>query len=205
MGQIAIIGTGGHGRECIEAARAGGIDVVCLIDENASLWGSRVLDVEVARDGLNAISRLSGDVDLLVAVGDNAARKRIVADLTGRSFATLIHPFSWISPTARIGEGAMIFAGCVVQNGAQVGRHGILNTGATLSHDCATGDFSHVAVGARLAGNVTIGAGALIGAGVAARPGASVGDWATVGAGAVVIDDVPAGATAFGQGRAVPR
>lgn len=99
----------------------------------------------------------------------------------------------------------MIFAGCVVQTGASIGAHVILNTGATVSHDCQVGAFSHIAVGAHLAGNVTVGEGVLIGAGVTARPGARIGDGATVGAGASVIADVPAGATAFGAGNARPR
>lgn len=205
MRPLAIIGTGGHARECIEAARAAGREVGCLLDEDPTQWGTMVHDVRVAEGGLSAIAALSKDVELLIAVGDNQARARIASQLSGLTFATLVHPFSWVSPTARISDGAMIFAGCVIQSGATVGQHGILNTSASLSHDCAMGDFSHVAVGAHLAGNVTVGEGALIGAGVAARPGVSIGSWATVGAGSAVVADVPDGKVVYGNANARPQ
>ena len=205
MERIAVIGAGGHARETIDAARAAGLDVIAVIDENEALWGREVSGVSVLSGGLSAIEGLEPETGVVVAIGDNPARRRIAAACAGRRFTTVIHPFSWISPGAKIGEGAMIFAGCVVQTGASIGAHVILNTGATVSHDCQVGAFSHIAVGAHLAGNVTVGEGVLIGAGVTARPGARIGDGATVGAGASVIADVPAGATAFGAGNARPR
>lgn len=204
MKRLAIVGTGGHARECIEAARASGREVVCLLDEDPGRWDTRVLDVPVARQGLSAIHQLD-DVELLIAVGDNRARSRMAGDLKDVEFGKVIHPFSWVSPTSEVGPGAMIFAGCVIQTGCRVGRHAILNTSASLSHDCVTGDFSHVAVGAHLAGNVSVGKGALLGAGVSARPGVSVGDWATVGAGSAIVSDIPDNAVAVGAANARAR
>lgn len=202
MGRLAIIGTGGHARECIEAARASGWEITCLLDENEQRWGTSVSEVSVARGGLEAVRELDSGVKLLVGVGDNRARARIAKELADAAFATVIHPFSWVSPTAEISAGAMIYAGCVVQTGCHVGRQAILNTSASLSHDCSAGDFSHVAVGAHMAGNVIIGEGALVGAGCAARPGVAIGDWAIVGAGSAIVADIPDGATAFGNGNA---
>ncbi|WP_416900129.1 MAG: acetyltransferase [Minwuia sp.] len=202
---IAIVGSGSHARECIEAARAAGLGVDCLIDEDEARWGEERLGVEVARGGLDAVTGLDSATGLILAIGDNARRKAAAEKLAGARFARLVHPFSWISPSATIGEGAMIFAGCVVQTEARLGRHVILNTGATVSHDGEVGDFCHVAVGANLAGNVHVGEGGFLGAGVVARPGARIGAWATVGAGSSVIRDVPGGTTAFGDANARPR
>jgi len=200
MRKLAVIGSGGHARETIEAAQAAGFAIQCLLDDAKANWGRDVLGLPVLPGGLAAVSDLGEDVELVVAIGDNRARARIAGALKGRRFATIIHPFSWISPTARIGVGAMIFAGVVVQTEAIVGDHAILNTGATISHDVVADDCCHVAVGAHMAGNVHVGEGAKIGAGAAARPGARIGNWATVGAGAVVIQDIPDGMTAFGGG-----
>lgn len=205
MSQIAIVGAGGHARECLEAARAMGSDVACLFDDDPGLWGERILGVEVREGGLDAVSGLEAGTALVIGVGDNAARRRIAERLAGRVFATLVHPFTWVSPSAELGDGAVVFAGAVVQAQARIGRHAIVNTGATLSHDVEVGDYAHAAVGAHLAGSVRAGEGALIGAGAAARPGAVIGDWAVVGAGSAVIRDVPAGAVAHGDGAARPR
>ncbi|MDF1736744.1 MAG: NeuD/PglB/VioB family sugar acetyltransferase [Minwuia sp.] len=200
---LLIVGTGGHARECIEAARAADRQVAGLLDQDPQMWGKSVLGVPVL-SGAPAEHR-SDDAEWLIAVGDNEVRSRLAADLTGCAFTTLVHPFSWVSPTAVIGEGCMIFAGTVLQTGVRLGRHVIINTGATVSHDCQIGDGSHIAVGAHLAGSVKIGAHVLFGAGAVARPGAVVGDDAVVGAGAVVVADIAAGVTAIGGGVARPR
>lgn len=200
---LLIVGTGGHARECVEAARTAGRQVLGLLDQNPAMWGGTLLDVPVLPG--EPAAHVSTDAEWLIAIGDNAARARLAAELAGCSFATLVHPFSWVSPSARIGEGCMIFAGTVIQTGVRLGRHVIVNTGATVSHDCRVGDTSHIAVGAHLAGNVTLGARVLFGAGAVARPGATVGDDAVVGAGGVVVRDIAAGVTAFGGGAARPR
>ena len=205
MSRIAIIGTGGHARECLEAARAAGREIACFLDEDESRWGETLLDVSVASGGLEAIRALDSGDELLIAVGDNRARARIASELAGARVATLVHPFSSVSGSAEISAGAMIFAGCVIQTACRVGRHAILNTSASLSHDCSIGDFSHVAVGSHLAGNVSVGEGALIGAGVSARPGVSVGDWAVVGAGSAIVSDIPGNVTAYGEAHARSR
>ncbi|WP_281018546.1 MULTISPECIES: acetyltransferase [unclassified Minwuia] len=200
---LLIIGTGGHARECVEAAQAAGRQVAGLLDQDSTMWGKTLPGVPVlAGDPAEHRSR---DAEWLVAVGDNDARARLATALDGCAFATLIHPFSWVSPSAVINDGCMIFAGTVLQTGVRLGRHVIINTGATVSHDCQVGDCSHVAVGAHLAGNVGIGARVLFGAGAVARPGVAVGDGATIGAGAVVVQDVAAGVTAVGGGVARPR
>lgn len=205
MHQIAIIGAGGHAKECLETARAMGLDVVCLFDDDRNRWGTDILGVEVRQGGLAAVEALDRNTALIIGIGDNAVRREVDARYGHRPFATLVHPFSWVSPSAELWPGAVVFAGAVVQADARLGRHSILNTGASVSHDVSVDDFAHVAVGARLAGGVSVGEGALIGAGVVARPGANVGEWATVGAGAAVIGDIAAGTVAYGEGVARPR
>jgi acetyltransferase-like isoleucine patch superfamily enzyme len=80
--------------------------------------------------------------------------------------------------------------GAVVGPYAALGPGCIVNTGATIDHDCRLGDFAHVAPGCNLAGSVTVGDGAFLGVGSAVIPGVTIGQWATVGAGAVLIRDV---------------
>jgi len=79
-----------------------------------------------------------------------------------------------------------------------LGRHVIVNTGATIDHDCIVGDFAHIGPGVHLAGMVKVGAGAFLGIGSVVLPGLAIGEWSMVGAGAVVIRDVPDRVTAYG-------
>jgi UDP-perosamine 4-acetyltransferase len=92
----------------------------------------------------------------------------------------------------------VVFAGAIIQPDAVLGRHAIINTSASIDHDCAIGDFVHLAPGTRLAGNVAIDEGAFLGIGAVAIPGVRVGAWTTVGAGAAIVDTLAAGIVAAG-------
>ena len=198
MNDVWVIGASGHGKVVIEALRASGATVAGLLDDGKAV-GTNVLGVEVAgRADRETVSSL-GVRRAVIAVGDNRTRKAIAERLDGATeWFTVIHPHAWISPSASIEDGTVVFAGVVIQANASIGAHAILNTGSSVDHDCVVGPWCHLGPGARLAGDVQIGAGAFIGMQSACLPGTSVGAWATVGAGAVVVRDVPAGATVIG-------
>jgi sugar O-acyltransferase (sialic acid O-acetyltransferase NeuD family) len=80
--------------------------------------------------------------------------------------------------------------GAIIQADAVVGKHCIVNTGASVDHECVLEDFVHISPHATLCGNVSVGEGAWIGAGATIIPGVKIGAWAVVGAGAVVVRDV---------------
>lgn len=122
----------------------------------------------------------------VIAIGDNATRKR----LDGGEWGTAIHVSAVISPSAKISEGAMVMAGAVIQANARIGRHVIVNTCASVDHDCVIGDFAHIAPGCRLCGSVTVGEGAFLGVGCVVIPGIKIAPWARVRAGTVITEDV---------------
>lgn len=95
-----------------------------------------------------------------------------------------------------IGSHAKIGDDCVFQhNGLGV----VISEHATLGDRCMV--YQHVTVGALEDGSKevpVIGNDVVIGAGAALIGSIKIGDGAKVGAGAVVLKDVPAGATAVG-------
>ena len=96
-----------------------------------------------------------------------------------------------IFPQARIAPGLTIKhpGGIVIGSGAKIGRDCTILQNVTLGEKLgASGDHSYPTIGNR----VTICAGAVIVGPV------TIGDDATIGANAVVLMDVPAGATAVG-------
>lgn len=122
----------------------------------------------------------------VIGVGDNKARMREATSLEKKyKFVSVYHPSSSVSRLAKIGEGTVVMAGAVVQAGAKIGRHVIVNTGASVDHDCIVGDFAHIAPGVHLCGGVEVGAGALVGVGSCAVPGAKIEAWSLTKAGSV--------------------
>jgi serine acetyltransferase len=66
----------------------------------------------------------------------------------------------------------------------------IVNTGATIDHDCQLAEGVHVCPGTHLSGGVVVGARSWIGVGASVRQCIRIGADVTVGAGAAVVRDV---------------
>ncbi len=192
---LVIYGAGGHGQVVAEAATVAGRLILGFLDDTVTLdhvgaW--RIVDERIFE---------GTDAGVLVAVGDNFARRRISDDMreASRPPATVIHPTAWVSPSAQIGEGVFIGPRAVVNAEARIGDGAIINSGAIIEHHCRVGPFAHVAPGATLAGGVRIGQLTLVGVGASLLPNIEVGDDSTVGAGAVVTQDVRRGTTVVGS------
>jgi acetyltransferase-like isoleucine patch superfamily enzyme len=76
---------------------------------------------------------------------------------------------------------------------AVLGEACIVNTAATVDHECRLGDGVHVCPGAHLAGLVEVGNNVMIGTGAIVLPRIKIGADATIGAGATVTKDVAPG------------
>jgi serine acetyltransferase len=74
----------------------------------------------------------------------------------------------------------------------------IVNTQATIDHDCVIGDGVHVCPGSILCGSVKVGEGAWIGAGATVIEQKQIGPYSVIGAGGVVVADIPKSALAIG-------
>jgi acetyltransferase EpsM len=101
-------------------------------------------------------------------------------------------------PSATLGEGTVVFPGGIVNTGARLGRHVLVNTRAIVEHDCVLEDGASVGPGVAMGGRVTIGRGAFVGAGAVIAPRISIGAGTIVGAGAVVVKDLPDLVLAYG-------
>lgn len=184
---IHVVGAGGHAKVIMALIEARGDVVAGVYDGDVARVGKEILGRRI-----RFINDLVGELDVVIAIGGNAARKKVAHELRGHRFGALVHPHAWVAPTARIGPGAVVFAGAVVQPDAVVGAHAIVNTAASIDHDCVLGSYVHIAPGSHLAGNVTVDEGAFLGVGVSVIPGRHIGAWSTVGAGSVVVKDVAA-------------
>jgi acetyltransferase-like isoleucine patch superfamily enzyme len=89
-------------------------------------------------------------------------------------------------------------AGAVVNADATIGSGVIINTCASVDHDCRLGNGVHVCPRASLAGNVIVHDRSWIGIGACVIQGVTIGHDVIVGAGATVTADVPDGLTIIG-------
>jgi len=194
--RLLILGAGGHGRAVADLAAEAGWTVAGFTDR-----GSRAQVLGTDRE-VAALAR-AGTIDAgVVGVGNSAMQRRaeLWALLRECDLPTpsLVHPRAIVSRSSRVGDGSVVFGGCVLGVGTEVGVNGVCYSGVIVEHDCRIGDHCYLSPGVVLSGDVTIERGAFLGAGAVVVPGVRIGAGAVVAAGAVVIDDVPPGATVIG-------
>ena len=185
---IYLIGAGGHAKVILALLEEQGRKCLGIYDDDKTLWGKALSGVPI----MGAVKELADrdDVSAVIAIGNNNIRKHLAENFHNLHWATLIHPYSWVHKSVKIQEGSVIFAGAVIQPDTRIGKHSIINTSASIDHDCVIGDFCHIAPGCHLAGGISIGDGTLLGVGTNVIPYVSITSNATIGAGAVVIKNI---------------
>lgn len=195
--RLFLIGAGGHAKVIADMAEGIGLLLTAAFDK--SLLRTTLLERYPVHINLESVN-LADDDTFIIAVGDNAARKRIAEqELAGKTFATLLDKSAVVSKYAEVEEGTVIMPGATINVDVQIGKHCIINTNVSIDHECTIEDYVHISPNVALAGNVLVGEGTHIGIGACVIPGINIGKWCTIGAGAVIIKDVPDGATVVGN------
>ncbi len=191
---LVIYGAGGHGRVVADAAQAGGLELLGFLDD------ARPTDPPPSHTLLDAADPRLAAAVFIVAIGDNATRRRVTERLVrdGRALHTVIHPDATVSLRSTLGLGVFVGARAVVGPGAAVEPGALINTAAVVEHDVTVQAGAHVAPGAVLGGGVHLEPEAFIGLGARVLPGLRVGTSAVVGAGAVLTRHAEAGRTYTG-------
>lgn len=193
---LVMLGAGGHAKVLLSLLQAAGLPVmgVCdpvLFEQRIESWrGINVLGGDEAFEALDPSS-----VGLVNGIGQTVGsprRREVYEQLKakGFQFPALVHPHAWVDPTVDLQDGVQVMAGAVVQADTVVGRNTIINTRASLDHDCRVGAHVHIAPGATLCGSVKVGDSAFIACGSTVIQGLTIGEDAVVGAGAVLVRDL---------------
>ncbi|MEO8539649.1 MAG: acetyltransferase [bacterium] len=193
-----ILGSGGQGRDLLDALLAAGRHVAGVFDDD-----DPPLPTDVPLLGPIEAWRtvVAPGVEFMPAMGDSTERCELAAAISvaGGQLGSAVHPAAVISTRARIGPGVFIAAGCVIAPEAVIGDLAFLNANCSIDHDCRIGTAAQLGPGVTLPGGVVIGDSAFIGAGTVVLPGKRIGIGAVVGAGSVVTKDVADGETVAGN------
>ncbi len=120
-------------------------------------------------------------------------------DLPRERMVSLIDPSAFVSRTARIGAGCVIYPHCFVGLGASLGDLVFMLAGVTVNHDDVLSDRVVVCSGVALAGGVHVDEGCYLGQGCTVRQNLRIGGNSLIGMGAVVTKDVEPGTVMAGN------
>lgn len=142
-------------------------------------------------------------IQFLVSIGGGNGAVRVglheTMEASGLMATTAVHPTAFVAGGVQLGAGSMVFAQAAICVDARIGRCCIINTKASVDHECVLEDGVSIGPGATLAGLVSVGRNADIYTGAVVLPRVRIGAGATVGAGAVVTKDVPDNAVVVGN------
>lgn len=205
MAGLVLLGAGGHACVVAETALATGrYSRIAFLDDRCT----RSVELE-DQLGWRVIGPWSAAFEpqirqqfpsALVAIGNASVRSHWLPLLAsaGYEIPIVIHPTAWVSPSAQLASGSVVFAQAAIQAKAVIGSGAILNSGCSVDHDAHLGDCVHICPGARLAGEVQVGDRSWIGIGASVIQQIRIGSDVTVGAGAAVVRDLPDGVIAVG-------
>tara|TARA_R110002072_G_scaffold1989_3_gene16440 strand:- start:1873 stop:2481 length:609 start_codon:yes stop_codon:yes gene_type:complete len=195
MKEIYVFGKGGHAKVIIDVIeKTEGISVKGIIDKDVA-ENETFLDYPVYPE--LAVSTLKIKY-AIVGVGSGEIRKAIMEKNSHLNFISLVHPSAQIGKDVVIEDGVVVMAGAVVNPCTILKKGSLVNTSASVDHDCEIGEYSSISPGATLGGGVILGELVNIGLGACLIQQIQVGVKTTIGAGSVVLKNIDPNSIAFG-------
>lgn len=196
---IIIVGAGEHARVALDVCEAAGLAIAGFIDPRLPC-GTLIQGLPVfGGDELLRDEAFVARHRFLPGIGSEALRLKTSRIVSNERWITVAHPAASVSPRAQLDVGILVSAGSVINTDSKIGRFCIINTHASVDHDCCLEDGVQIGPGAILCGRVSCGLGAFVGAGAVILPGLRIGAGAIVGAGAVVTRSIEEATTVAGN------
>lgn len=98
---------------------------------------------------------------MLLGIGSAKIRKSLAEKVSHR-IATLIHPSAFIADDVELGEGTVVLPQAVIQSGAKIGKHVIINSHVCVDHDAVVEDYVTTYPGVYIGGEALVGEGCLL-------------------------------------------
>ena len=104
----------------------------------------------------------------------------------GRKNLSYIHATCFVSRSAIIGAGSVLYPMCNIDKEVNIGTSVLINNSVVISHNSSIGNSCYLSPGVVLSGNVTIGENTFVGAGSVVANGIKIGKNVVIGIGTVV-------------------
>lgn len=203
MTEVCIVGAGGYGRVALsqmldDAAYGKEWRIAGFLDSRRDVLDGYVTGYEIIGDPLTYVPRRQ-DV-FVCAIGQPSFRPTYVLPLLakGAHFINILTE-AYIARNVTIGQGCFMERRVTIGPDCRLGNFVVLHSLSVLGHDVVVGDYSQISCFCFVGGGAEIGTGVTVFPHATILPGRRIGDGATIGAGSVVLNDVPPGATVFGN------
>jgi sugar O-acyltransferase (sialic acid O-acetyltransferase NeuD family) len=168
MKRIAIIGSGHLGQQiAYHIHQDSGDKVVAFFDEFLPV-NTLIGQIPIIGGNNDVITKYQqNEFDaVLIAIGYNhlSVKKELFQKLAGKvPFHTFIHSSSYTDSSASIGQGSVIYPGCVIDQHVRIEENVLVNISCSVAHDSVIGSHSFISPSVAIAGFVNIKEQCIIG------------------------------------------
>ena len=172
---------GGHSTalEIADAARASkeGMDIIHVVPASEVTGGSDQVQIDLLQEQVRRHA-VDADAGYILSMADVALRTETqeIARQAGLPPVSVIHPDTWVAPSAVVGSGCYIAAGCRISTNARIANHCMLNFNTVFGHDASAEEHFVANPGAVIGGGVQIGKRVLLGANSFILQGVTIAD-----------------------------
>ncbi len=201
---VIIFGANYLGRAAKEIFEINGNVVYGFLDDNKTLHNKELDETFIlgSTDDDGFLKLIGKKCEAFIAIDDNRLRKSLVKmlqDIRHVQPVNAVHQNALVSKHVELGYGNFIDQGVKLAVGAKISSHCVIQAGCIIGAEVSLGDFVQVGPGSVISAGVQIEEEVFIGSGVTIVSGVTIGRGARIGAGSVVITQVKAGETVFGN------
>jgi len=206
MKKIVLWGSTGQAIVLEEFLYLIGYQIIALFDNDINVKSiSKDIPIYYGLKGFDEWKKeqKTEDIYSIVTIGGYRGRDRVDIqnnlENNGLKIITAVHPKAFVANNATIGKGCQILANSSVCARVSLGISCIVNTSASIDHECKIGKGVHIGPGAKMAGCITIDDYSFIGIGSIILPRINIGKNTIIGAGSVVTKDMPDNVICYGN------
>lgn len=195
MKRIAIIGSGHLGQQIAYHIQQDTEDIAVAFFDDFQKIGTLIQNIPVIggnHEILKEFKKKTFD-EILIAIGYKHIdfRKQMFIDLKDKiPFYTFLHSSVHLDPSAKIGQGTVIYPRCVIDQRVEIGENVLLNISCSISHDTRIGSNSFLSPSVAVAGFVRIGEQCIVGINSTIIDNINITSETQIGGGTVVIKDI---------------
>ena len=196
MRKFVIFGVGGHALSIA--------DLLVNIEDSVVFFCTDQEAIPVPKGfeqiPLSQLKANPTDFEVVIGVGEREVRAKIIKLLAGLNFyyPIVVHPRAYVSKSATIGQGTVVFSNSYIGPEVQIGDFVIINTNTIVEHNASVSNSAVLSPSVTMAGSSTVGESTFIGMGSCVSANVQIGDHCVIGANSFVNSHIPSHSKAFG-------
>ena len=162
--------------------------VPIFLDDDSSKHDQKFCGCDIVGD-ISKINRFPKSTPIVVGIAFPKMKQKIIKKLQVRgytNFPKLVSKNSWISNDVTIGDGSIIYPGCSINYGSNIGKFVVMNMNCAVGHDSLIENFVSFSPGVNLGGNTKIGQLSEVGIGASTLQFIEIGSESIIGGNAMV-------------------